>query len=64
MIENQDETWKLLDGKPVEALVNYFYDTSEKVTYSIHLKHKGQFIENEEFMTIAEQLIDYKLVNF
>ena len=61
LIENQDGSLKLLDGAPVEALVNYFYDTTDNVTYSIHLKHKGQFIDNEEFMQLAEQLIDYKL---
>ena len=60
-ILNPDQSLKLLDGEPVEALINYFYDESEKVSYSIHLKHKGQFIENEEFKQIAEQLVDYKL---
>jgi len=60
-IENQDGTPMLLEGEPVEALVNYFYDTTDKVTYSIHLKHRGTFIENEEFQELAEQLIDYKL---
>ena len=59
--ETNDAGEKVMVKKPVEALINYFYDINEEISFDINLKYGGNYFEDEKLQEQAEQLINYKL---
>ncbi len=51
----------ITESKPVEALINYFYDDKGGITFDIQLKCGGNYIDNKALEEEVENLINYKL---